>query len=74
MLTTICRYECAAKSKSERGLVSETRQSERPNLGLCCTRIDILSLTRCFFFLDSDLNKSDLDRLSKRMATPNLVK
>ena len=28
-LTIICRYERAAKSKSERGLVSEARQSEQ---------------------------------------------
>ena len=53
-LTIICRYERAAKSKNERGLVSEARQSERmfvafPSLSLRCTRFDILSLTRIFF-------------------------
>ena len=72
-LMTVCRYECEEKSKIERGLASEARQSEQPNFGLSCTRIDILSLTR-FFFKDSNLNKFNLDRLSKRMATPNLVK
>ena len=53
-LTIICRYERAAKSKSERGLVSEARQSERtfvpfPSLGLRFTGIDVLSLNSIFF-------------------------
>ena len=49
-LTVICRYERAAKSKSERGLVSEAKSFVLfPNLGLRCTRIDISSLTRFFY-------------------------
>ena len=44
-----------AKSKSERGLVSEALVSF-PSLGLPCTRNDILSSTR--FFSDGHLNKS----------------
>ena len=55
---TICEYE-RSKSKSERGLESEARQSKRtfPNLGIRYALIDILSLTR-IFFSDGDLNKS----------------